>query len=65
MAKDLVTTDLAYKSALADDDEFLIFDSEDIDTGTSLPYWKRIKAENTILDNANVASRIYLEMHIF
>ena len=65
MAKDLVTTDLSYKTALADDDEFLIFDSEDIDTGTSLPYWKRIKAENTILDNANVASRIYLEMHIF
>lgn len=63
MALGLVTTDLTEKTTLADNDQILVFDSEDIEPVSGLPYWKIVKLSNTSLYSANIASRIYLEMH--
>lgn len=65
MALGLVTTDLTEKTTLADNDELLVFDSEDIEPVSGLPYWKKIKASNTALYSANIAGRIYLEISVF
>jgi hypothetical protein len=64
MATDLVTTDLTEKTTLVENDEMLIFDSEDIDSTTSLPMWKIAKMSAFINFQANIASRLYLETHI-
>jgi hypothetical protein len=65
MVLGLVTTDLTAKTSVVDDDQFLLFDSEDIEPVSGLPYWKIIKASNMAAYTTNIAGRLYLEMHVF
>jgi hypothetical protein len=65
MVLGLVTSDLTEKTSVSDNDEFLIFDSDDIEGVSGLPYWKILKASNIAAYTTNIASRIFLEMTVF
>lgn len=65
MANDLTTDDLTEKTALVDDDSICVFDSEDLDLTTSLPFWKKVKISNLANYSSNIAGRIYLHNNVF
>jgi hypothetical protein len=65
MALPLTTDDLDEKTALVDNDSVMVFDSEDVDLSTSLPFWKKVKVSNLSNYSSNISGRLYLHSHIF
>lgn len=65
MAIGITNADLDEKTDIVDDDEVLVFDSEDLDPSTSNYMWKTAKMSSINQYQGNVAGRLYLHANVF